>query len=201
MKKAFAIVALIAAMFVAGNVQAQTTIYAGYAPESFVSGNTSSNYQGFFAGFTKNFGLTKGIGVAAGAEFRMNTRSGQSSLWILQGSVKETQVLIDVPILFNYAININRDLSITPFVGPMASLALVGQTKGTDPIFGENTRNWYGDNSTWRRFNLYAVFGADVKFSQFNLFGGYRLGLLDLNSSDNITLKVNGLFVGLGYTL
>lgn len=201
MKKVFVFVALVAAMFVAGNVQAQSTIYAGYAPESFVSGNTSSNFQGFFAGFTKNFSLTKGIGVAAGAEFRLNTRSGQNSLWIFQGSVKETQVLIDIPILFNYGININRDLSLTPFVGPMASLALVGQTKGNDPLFGENTRNWYGDNSTWSRFNLYAVFGADLKFSQFNLFGGYRLGLLDLNSNDNITMKTNGFFVGLGFSL
>ena len=133
MRKAFTIVALIAAMFVAGNVQAQSTIYAGYAPESFISGNTSSNYQGFFAGFTKNFGLTKGIGIAAGAEFRMNTKSG-------------------------------------------------------DAFFGFGT-------------GKYAVFGADVKFSQFNLFGGYRLGLLDLNSSNNITMKANGFFVGLGYTL
>ena len=205
MKKVLAIVALVAAMFIAGNVQAQSTIYAGYAPEKFTqtvgSSASTSEYQGFCAGFTQNFGLSKGIGVAAGAQFRMNTRSGQSSLWILQGSVKETQVLIDVPILFNYVININRDLSITPFVGPMPSLALVGQTKGTDPIFGENTRNWYGDNSTWSRFNLYAVFGADVKFSQFNLFGGYRLGLLDLDSRDNVALKYNGFFVGLGFTL
>ena len=201
MKKVFAIVALVAAMFVAGNVQAQSTIFAGYAPESFVSGNSSSNFQGFFAGFTKNFSLTKGIGVAAGAEFRMNTRSGQNSLWILQGSVKETQFLVDVPILFNYGININRDLSITPFVGPMASLALVGQTKGSDSIFGETTSNWYGDNSRMNRFNLYAVFGTDLKFSQFNLFGGYRLGLLDLNSNDNITMKTNGFFVGLGFSL
>ena len=61
--------------------------------------------------------------------------------------------------------------------------------------------NWYGDNSSRSRFNLYAVFGADVKFSQFNLFGGYRLGLLDLDSRDNVALKYNGFFVGLGFTL
>lgn len=198
MKKVFAIVALIAAMFVAGNVQAQTTIYAGYAPESFVSGNNSSNYQGFFAGFTKNFGLSNGIGVAAGAQFRMNTKSGDTFLGF--GTGKSTQALIDVPILLNYGIGINRDLTITPFVGPMLSLALVGNTK-TSIGNSTTTSNWYGDNSRLNRFNLYAVFGADVKFSQFNLFGGYRLGLLDLNSSDNITLKANGLFIGLGYSL
>ena len=198
MKKVFAIVALVAAMFVAGNVQAQTTIYAGYAPESFVSGNNSSNYQGFFAGFTKNFGLSNGIGVAAGAQFRMNTKSGDTFFGF--GTGKSTQALIDVPILLNYGIGINRDLTITPFVGPMLSLALVGNTK-TSIGNSTTTSNWYGDNSRLNRFNLYAVFGADVKFSQFNLFGGYRLGLLDLNSSDNITLKANGLFIGPGYSL
>ncbi len=164
MKKALAIVALVAAMFVAGNVQAQSTIYAGYAPEKFsqtVGNNTStSEYQGFFIGFTKNFGLSKGFDVAAGAQFRMNTKSGDAFFGF--GTGKSTQALIDVPILLNYDFSINRDITITPFD---------------------------------------AVFGADVKFSQFNLFGGYRFGLLDLNSNDNITLKTKGLFVGLGYTL
>ena len=201
MRKALAIVALVAAMFVAGNVQAQSMVYAAYAPETFVAGNTSTNYQGFALGFTQNFGLSKGIGVAAGAQFRLNTRSATQTLWGFTGKTKETQILVDVPILFNYKIAVNRDLAIVPFVGPMPSLALTGTTKGVDPIFGENSSDWYGDNSTYSRFNLYAVFGADVKFYNFNLFGGYRLGLLDLNKSDNASLKTNGLFVGLGFTL
>ena len=201
MKKALAIVALIAAMFVAGNVQAQSTVYATYAPETFVAGNNSTNYQGFSIGFSQNVGMAKGIGVAAGAQFRMNTRTATQTIWGFTGKIKETQTIIDVPILFNYKVDVNRDLAIIPFVGPMPSLALTGVTKGVDPIFGENSSDWYGDNSNQSRFNLYAVFGADVRFNQFNLFGGYRLGLLDLNKSDNATLKTNGLFVGLGYTL
>ena len=201
MKKALAIVALVAAMFVAGNVQAQSTVYATYAPETFVAGNNSTNYQGFSIGFSQNVGMAKGIGVAAGAQFRMNTRTATQTIWGFTGKIKETQTIIDVPILFNYKVDVNRDLAIIPFVGPMPSLALTGVTKGVDPIFGENSSDWYGDNSNQSRFNLYAVFGADVKFNQFNLFGGYRLGLLDLNKSDNATLKTNGLFVGLGYTL
>ena len=196
MKKVLAIVAFVAALFVAGNVQAQSTIYAGYAPETFTYSNSSDNYQGFFAGFTQNFGLTKGIGVAAGAQVRMNTRS--YSAWGV--SAKDSQFLIDVPILFNYGIAVNRDIKIAPFVGPMVSLALTGNTH-VDTVLGDGDSNWYGDNSNMSRFNLYAVFGVDVKFSQFNLFGGYRLGLLDLNSSNNVTLKTNGFFVGLGYTL
>ncbi len=200
MKKVLAIVAFVAAMFVAGNVQAQSTIYAGYAPESFVSGSTSTNYQGFFAGFTQNFGLSKGIGVAAGAQFRMNTKSESTTILGVTTTTKNSQFLVDVPILFNYGIGINRDITITPFVGPMVSLALAGNTK-VSVGSSTSTSDWYGDNSRMNRFNLYAVFGADVKFNQFNLFGGYRLGLLDLNSSDNVSLKTNGLFVGIGYTL
>ena len=200
MKKVLAIVALVAALFVAGNVQAQTTIYAGYAPETFVAGNNSSSAQGFFAGFTQNIGLTQGFGVAAGAQFRMNTKSESSSFLGVTTTSKDSQYLIDVPILLNYGYGINRDLKVTPFVGPMLSLALAGNTKYTVGS-STTTTDWYGDNSNLRRFNLYAVLGADAKFKQFNLFAGYRFGLLDLNASDNSELKTNGVFVGLGYTL
>lgn len=200
MKKALAIVALVAAMFVAGNVQAQTTLNLGYAPESFVSGNTTTNYQGFFAGFTQNFGLAQGLGVAAGAQVRMNTKTESATVLGVTTTTKNNQFVVDIPVLFNYGIAVNRDLKISPFVGPMLSLALAGNTK-TSIGSSSSTFNWYGDNSNLSRFNLYAVFGANVKFSQFNLFGGYRLGLLDLNSNDNITLKTNGLFVGLGFSL
>ena len=191
-------VALVAALFIAGNVQAQSTVYATYAPESFVTGNSSNNYQGFALGFVQNVGVAKGIGVAAGGQFRMNMKSETSTLL----NVKENQILVDVPILFNYNIAVNRDLSIIPFVGPMPSLAISGSTKTTENVLGNTvTVNWYGDNSNLNRFNLYAVFGADVKFTNFNLFGGYRLGLLDINKSNNVTTKTNGLFVGLGFTL
>jgi hypothetical protein len=201
MKKALAIVALVATMFVAGNVQAQSTIYATYAPETFVAGSNSTNYQGFSVGFSQNIELAKGIGVAAGAQFRMNMRNTTQTIWGITGKTNETQTIIDVPILFNYKVAVNRDLAIVPFVGPMPSIALTGVTKGADPLFGENSYDWYGDNSNQSRFNLYAVFGADVKFANFNLFGGYRLGLLDLDKTDNASLKTNGLFVGLGFTL
>ena len=191
-------VALVAALFIAGNVQAQSTVYATYAPETFVTGNSSNNYQGFALGFVQNVGVAKGIGVAAGGQFRMNMKSETSTLL----NVKENQILVDVPILFNYNIAVNRDLSIIPFVGPMPSLAISGSTKTTENVLGNTvTVNWYGDNSNLNRFNLYAVFGADVKFTNFNLFGGYRLGLLDINKSNNVTTKTNGLFVGLGFTL
>ncbi|MBR1513209.1 MAG: outer membrane beta-barrel protein [Bacteroidales bacterium] len=206
MKKLFAIVALVAAMFVAGNVQAQNMVYVGYAPETFAYSNSSTNYQGIFAGFSKNVNLAQGIGVAAGAQFRMNMKNTEDSNQLGSIKTKNNQFLVDVPILLNYSIAINRDLAITPFIGPMVSLAVSGNTKTITHenllnTTHEETLDWYGDNSNMNRFNLYGVFGASVRFNDFNLFGGYRMGLTDLDKSDNGTLKTSGLFVGLGFSL
>ena len=198
MKKVFAIVALVAAMFVAGNVQAQNMVYVGYAPETFTYNNYSNNYQGFMAGFSKNVAISKGFGVAAGAQFRMNTRSESTTILGVTTTAKDNQFLIDVPVLFNYSIAINRDLAITPFVGPMISFAVAGNTK-TSIGSSSSTADWYGNNSNMNRFNLYAAFGGDIRFNDFNLFAGYRLGLVDLNKDNNVTLKTNGFFVGLGF--
>lgn len=203
MKKAFAIMALIAAMFVAGNMQAQTSLYATYAPETFVAhfnNDNKTDYQGFSIGFNHNFGLYKGLRVATGAQFRMNKKIYENTVLGLTGKVKNTQVLIDVPILFNYSFDLTPFLSVAPFVGPMASFGITGVTKSSDPIVGESSYSWYGDNGNMKRFNLYAVFGADVIFNSFNLFGGYRLGLLDVDKYDQTTTKTKGFFVGIGIT-
>lgn len=205
MKKAFAIVAFVAALFVAGNVQAQISINAGYAPETFTTSwkdsSSSEKYQGFFVGVTDNIHIAKGIGVAPGVQFRMNTKSESNSVLGITSTVKDTQMLIDVPVLFNYAIAINRDLTVTPFVGPMFSYAVSGSTKTTVGSTS-STSKWYGDNSSMNPFNINLVFGAAAEYSKAKLFAGYRLGLIDQEkSSDNISLKTQGFFIGLGYTL
>lgn len=200
MKKALAIMALVASLFIAGKVQAQMSVNLGYAPETFVTGNTSTNYQGFFAGVTYNYGLSQGIGVATGLQLRMNTKSESTTLLGVTSTTKDSQFLVDVPILFNYGINVNRDITVTPFVGPMLSFAAAGNTKVTIGS-SSSTSDWYGDNSNMSRFNMYGVLGAAVSYNNIKLFGGYRLGLLDLHKSDNITMKTNGLFVGLGLAL
>ncbi len=204
MKKVLAIVALVATMFVAGKVQAQSTIYATYAPESFVASynnnSETTDYQGFSVGYSYNYRLYKGFGVAAGVQFRMNMRSEENTLIGLTGKVKENQSVIDVPILFNYKLDLTRALSIDPFVGPMASFALSGVTEGSDPILGTSTVKWYGEDRIYNRFNLYAVAGADLKFNSLNIFGGYRWGLLDISAYNNYSVKTNGWFVGLGYS-
>ena len=208
MKKVFAILALVAAMFVAGNAQAQTTVNIGYSPETFKttysSNSIKDNYQGLHFGFVTNVKLVQELGIGAGAQVRMNMKQTKE----LGGTttIKDFQLLIDVPVLINYNININNNFAITPFVGPMVSFAAVGKTN--TKVMAGNTQisdtdhNWYGENGDFKRFNLYAVFGGNVRFGGFNLYGGYRMGLLNiLKSTDSVTMKTNGFFVGLGFTL
>lgn len=208
MKKVFAILALVAAMFVAGNAQAQTTINVGYSPETFKTSYSNNsikdNYQGLHFGFVSNVKLVQELGIGAGAQVRMNMKQTKE----LGGTttIKDFQLLIDVPVLINYNININNNFAITPFVGPMVSFAAVGKTN--TKVMAGNTQisdtdhNWYGENGDFKRFNLYAVFGGNVRFGGFNLYGGYRMGLLNiLKSTDSVTMKTNGFFVGLGFTL
>lgn len=214
MKKAFAILALVAAMFVAGNTQAQTTVNIGYSPETFKttysSNSIKDNYQGLHFGFVSNVKLVQELGIGAGAQVRMNMKQTKE----LGGTttIKDFQLLIDVPVLINYNININNNFAITPFVGPMVSFAAVGKTN--TKVMAGNTQlsntdlSWYGEDGSYylngplKRFNLYAVFGGNVRFGGFNIYGGYRMGLLNiLKDTDSVTMKTNGFFVGLGFTL
>jgi len=197
MKKVFAIVALIAAMFVAGNAQAQIIAYLGYAPEKFKTTDSYSGtfsgtiYQGFFLGGAYNIELpVKGLGVAAGGQFRMNIRSNNA--------MTDTQLLFEIPILANYTIPVSKDITVAPFAGPMLSFALFGQTKGKNTDYKQS---WYGEHGSLKRFNLYGVVGAEASYTNFMLFLGYRFGFLDIDKLNGYKTKANGFFVGFGYSL
>ena len=197
MKKLFAIVALIAAMSFAGKAQAQIVAYLGYAPETFKTTNTitntfsGTNFQGFFLGGAYNIELPflSGLGVAPGLQFRLNTRSDNQNT--------QTQTLIDIPILVDYVIPINKNITVAPFVGPMLSLALSGTSKNKNT---DISYPWYGENGSLNRFNLYGVVGAEGSYANFMLFLGYRFGFFDIDKLDISKTKANGFFVGLGYS-
>ena len=220
MKKTIAIVACAAVMLFAGKANAQLGINVGYAPvtltSAYTSGNTtttsSSEMDGFFAGVTYNYGITDNLGVAFGLQGRFNTKTttGNADLVVVSGNSKSTttQFLLDVPVFVNYSLHLGSSAKLTAFAGPAFSYALAGNTHvtTTTTVLGnsstsENDYAMYGDNSNNNRFDLTAAFGLQFQYSDFRLFGGYRLGLIDLNTDDNVKTTSSGLFVGLGYSL
>lgn len=221
MKKTFAIVVCAAAMLFAGKANAQLGINVGYAPvtlsKTFTNGNTkttsSFEMNGFFAGVTYNYGIQNNLGVAFGLQLRYNTKTTTSAgdfFGLASGSDKYhyTQLLFDVPVLVNYSFPLGSEAKLTAFAGPSFSIAASGNSHktSTQTIVGttstsESDQAWYGDNSNNNRFDLTAAFGVQLQYSQFRLFGGYRLGLIDLDSRDNYKTTSAGIFVGLGLSL
>ena len=220
MKKTIAVVACVAAMFFAGKANAQLGINVGYAPVTLSTattvGNTTTNttfeMDGFFAGVTYNYGFGKNLGLAFGLQGRYNTKTTTGNVNVIVASANEksttTQMLFDVPVLINYSLPIGSDIKLTAFAGPTFSFAVYGNkhvttttTLLTNTSTTENDYPMYDDNSTNSRFDLAAAFGLQFQYTNFRLFGGYRIGLTDLDTRDNVKTTSAGLFVGLGYNL
>ncbi len=206
MKKALAIVAFVAALFVAGNVQAQEkSIYAGYAPEQLTQGNTTTSMNGFFLGANYNLNLVKDLGLSLGLQARLNTESGSSNVYgVVTAKHSTTQFLLDIPVLLNYGFKLNKDLKLTVFAGPTINFGLSAKTKVEGNVLGiggESTFNWYDpEGMNFGRFNLSGTGGLAIDFRQFRLFGGYSYGFLDVDRSSS-TAKTAAPFFGIGYKL
>ena len=202
MKKTLAIITVVAAMFFAGNANAQTLgINLGYAPQT-TTNFTPGEMAGFFGGVNYNHVLSGNIGLSFGGQLRYKYKKTTNTVLSASQTTTHTQLLIDVPVLLNFAIPLGGNARLAVFAGPVLSYALNGNTNISENVLNtSNDYKWYGDNSNYKQFDLLGAVGAALEFQQFRLFGGYRMGLLDINKSEKTTSKTSGIFVGLGYIL
>ena len=206
MKKVSFIIAAAFVMLLAGNAQAQLGVNIGYAPQTTTvasgSNSSSSDMNGFLAGVNYNHVLSGNIGVSFGGQIRYNTKTTSSTILSATSTTKQTQLLVDVPVLFNFAIPMGSDARIALFVGPVFSYALKGNTNISENVLNTNTNvDWYGENSNNNQFDLMGAAGAALEFKTFRLFGGYRMGFADLDKREKVKTTTSGIFVGVGYML
>ncbi len=213
MKKVFAFAA--AVVLFAGMASAQLGIHVGYAPQNYLgkytAGSTTisdtTKMTGFFVGIDYNVNITGDLNVNVGLQGRYNTSSESTTLLGVTTKVDGTQMLIDVPVLFNYGLNLSDALKLSVFAGPTITYALSGNTKTTisgSPaglLDGTTEANWYGDNTNRNKLDVALTFGAAITFSDIKIFGGYNMGLMNLTTADNTTIKGSNLFIGVGYNL
>ena len=202
MKKSILIIAVTAALLFAGKANAQSLgINLGYAPQT-TTNFTPGEMAGFFGGVNYNHVLSGNIGISFGGQLRYNYKKTATTVLSATTTTTYTQMLIDVPVLLNFAIPLGGNARLAVFAGPVLSYALSGNTNISENVLNTSTDyKWYGDNSNYKQFDLLGAVGAALEFQQFRFFGGYRLGLLDINKSDKTTSKTSGIFVGLGYIL
>ena len=207
MKKFFTIAILTASLLFAGQVSAQH-IHAGYSPEVWATGSNSVNLNSFFLGVDYNMPVSGALNLSVGGQLRYGTESGESSFYGLASSKHTTTLVgVDVPLLFNYTIAPSSQISFTLFAGPKLSYTFMGKTKyegNVVGISGTSESDWFANNAgdlNLKPFNVSATFGLALGFQQFQLFGGYNYGLLDVDNSDNSTTKISGPFFGIGFNL
>jgi opacity protein-like surface antigen len=203
MKKIVALFTVAVALIAAGSAKAQISLHVGYMPETITDditnvGSNDVSLNGFFVGGTYNANIAGDLNLALGLQARYNMKSETETLLGIETKTNLSQLTLDVPILFNYGIDLGSSLKLSAFVGPSVSFALLGQSKIS--IAGnENTTNWYENNEDLSRLNLYGTVGIALTLNgQYRFFLGYNMGLLDLDKSDNCERKTNGLFLGLG---
>ncbi len=217
MKKIFGFVAVAAALLVAGNANAQLGINVGYAPQTYTTvytnpnnGNqTSSNSEmnGFFAGVNYNMPISGDLCLSLGAQMRYNSDSDENTTLGVTTKVDMNQMILDIPILFNYGLNLTSDLKLSAFVGPTVNFAMSGKTTATVTgtpgglLDGETESDWYGDNGNYKNLELGGTIGLCISYTDFRLFGGYNMGLMNINKNDNYSTKGSNIFFGVGYAL
>ena len=202
MKKSILIIAVTAALLFAGKANAQSLgINLGYAPQT-TTNFSPEEMTGFFGGVNYNHILSGNIGLSFGGQVRYNTKKTTNTLLSATTTTTHSQILVDVPVLLNFAIPFGSDARLAIFAGPVFSYALKGNTNLSENVLNTNTDYaWYGDRSNYKQFDLQGAAGVALEFQAFRLFGGYRLGLLDINKNEKTTSKTSGIFVGLGYIL
>lgn len=211
MKKVLSLVAVVAMMLFVGKADAQLTFRLGYAPQTYTvdynGSKKSAEMNGLFVGLSKNIGLSGDLKVSVGVDARFNFKSETSTIGVTSLDVTRTQFLLDVPVLFNYGLRLNSDITFSAFVGPTFSYAFFGQNKweGNASLWGagissDGTEDWY-DNTGRGRFDVSVTFGLKLAINEYSLYGGYNMGLVNLTDANNTTLKGSNIFVGVGLAL
>ena len=115
MKKIFSIMTMAAVMLLAGKANAQVSVHVGYQSYTVMTdmaGVTGSDTEdGSYVGFTYDYNVSGGLGVAPGAYF----------------AFAKDLMDIRIPVLVNYVFHLEK-LGLGLFVGPQATIGFSGDT-------------------------------------------------------------------------
>ena len=211
MKKVFSILLAASLMLLGTQAFAQMSVNAGYlnSTQSFGDSNTKSiNSNGAYAGVSFNIPLSGGFAVAPGVYYSMITNKTEASGRIpfldipISGASTFMEHAINVPLYFNYGMDLARDTNVFIYAGPTAQYGLASTTKlagGVGESSADRTYNNY-DNENYNRFNVYLGGGIGFQVSAIQITVGYDYGMMNLYKGDNATkTHRSNLKLGLGF--
>ena len=211
MKKVFSILLAASLMLLGTQAFAQMSVNAGYlnSTQSFKDSNTKSiNSNGAYAGVSFNVPVAGAFGIAPGIYYSMITNKSEASGRIpfldipISGASTFMEHAINVPVYFNYGMDLARDTNVFVYAGPTLQYGIASSTKlagGVGEFSADKTYNNY-DNENYNRFNVYLGGGIGFQVSAIQITVGYDYGMMNLYKGDNATkTHRSNLKLGLGF--
>ncbi len=174
MKKIFSIMTMAAVMLLAGKANAQVSVHVGYQSytvKTDMAGVTGSDTEdGSYVGFTYDYNVSGGLGVAPGAYF----------------AFAKDLMDIRIPMLVNYVFHLEK-LGLGLFVGPQATIGFSGDTYDNKVLTRFDLGATVGGQISFAKFSF--EFGYNLGL----------LNRMD-NAPANCSKKTSQFFFGVGYT-
>ena len=205
MKKIMSLAA--ALVLLTSSAMAQASFGVGYMNPTHP--NTADPLTGFYAGLDYNIHISGDFSVAPGIYYSYSSKNTTNTVsafgFTATGKTNFTEQYINVPVNFNYGLDLAKDFRLSIYAGPTFSYGLSSTYKLDSSFTGigstsSSDRSLYGDNSNYKNFDI--LIGGGVAFdycNQFRISLGYNYGLLDRNALESISYKRNYLHMGLAW--
>ena len=189
MKKLF--LSILVAALTAVCASAQLYVGAGYSysPTASKAGKITERFDrnGFYiqAGYGLNVG--KHLGIVPGLEYEVVTKT--------ENDVKQPEQYLNIPVKVTYGFSLGNIVELGAFVAPTFSMGLTSKAKVDD-----TSVDMYGEDGFYKRGDFRVGLGVYcdlIEKVRINL--NYNFGVVNRSKVDDITMRRNGVQLGVAY--
>lgn len=189
MKKLF--LSILVAALTAVCASAQLYVGAGYSysPTASKAGKITERFDrnGFYiqAGYGLNVG--KHLGIVPGLEYEVVTKT--------EDEVKSPEQYLNIPVKVTYGFSLGNIVELGAFVAPTLSMGLTSKAKSDD-----TSLDMYGEDGFYKRGDFRVGLGVYcdlIEKVRINL--NYNFGVVNRSKVDDITMRRNGVQLGVAY--
>ena len=189
MKKLF--LSILVAALTAVCASAQLYVGAGYSysPTASKAGKITERFDrnGFYiqAGYGLNVG--KHLGIVPGLEYEVVIKT--------EDEVKSPEQYLNIPVKVTYGFSLGNIVELGAFVAPTFSMGLTSKAKVDD-----TSLDMYGEDGFYKRGDFRVGLGVYcdlIEKVRINL--NYNFGVVNRSKVDDITMRRNGVQLGVAY--
>lgn len=189
MKKLFLSIVVAAATAICANAQLYVGAGYSYSPTASKAGKITERFDrnGFYiqAGYGLNVG--KHLGIVPGLEYEVVTKT--------ENDVKQPEQYLNIPVKVTYGFSLGNIVELGAFVAPTFSMGLTSKAKVDDTSI-----DMYGEDGFYKRGDFRVGLGVYcdlIEKVRINL--NYNFGVVNRSKVDDITMRRNGVQLGVAY--